>query len=1092
MRKSTLTIGVIMALFLMALSPLVMAQEESPDSEKDDEMADLVNVLTGVVIDADTSSPLVEASLSLYELTGDYYFKERIFTDEEGIYEVDVPNGTIVIEVWMDGYESTRSEITISGPKTVYLNFSLEPIVLTLVQGYITDRETEDPIEGAQLSFYRGDRYYGNDDVYEEGGTDSSETPPRDPEEDEEDRRQDEERPESDEGDEAPPESDEGYITYYESDITDENGYFEVELSTGDYQVNVNYVGKHLEDSSGSPPSDEPTEDVENTRRIPLDDAEYYGLYDTLEVTEDIEVMWYNLTLKPLPAPSATVKGYVKDADTGEAVTDIYLYISGGMDDYDYDREEPALAGAEDSKTRSDPQDWDESYWDYYDIEVDETGFYEQMLRPGTYTISFNSGNYGMVYEERMDSQSSTSVAVASDSSSPGSSDEPEFKPFYQEFEVEEEEVKELDIELTPLPPIDAEIKGKITDSDSDEPVEGLYLSVSGTNDDWYDHFSGTTDSSGNYEIKVRAGTYWVETGGTYYYYDYRGEDVSPGTSDENSYDKGVPEPAFQGKQYFPFNKIVTVGAGSSVKLDIEVTPYPDEDAEISGTVIDAQTEEPLQYVSIQVMVVLDAGTYNKWASTDGDGEYSVSVPESTVRLEFTHEDWYYYDYDDDWDDDDDWEDEEASTDSDEEPSPKDTRAEEENSVDSEPAPPPEDSEPAEPTKDSDEPPDRKDTVTRYFPMAVIKEIDADQKLTLDIEMDAIPTEEVTIKGTVTDGDDPVPYAYVTVVDMLHYTNEYSGSTIADEDGEYSITTHPSVYLVTTDIGMYGMADGRAPAVKKVDVSDGKDETVDLSLNSETPDVYTITITFDTMDSGTLEMNVDYRENTLQMRMIIDGSYGNGDREVTQAEIDLFSKAMDSFDDMITVTVDGIPLQSVGTEDWEIKGALGSIDSDGTMSIGVTTKMELAGTLSSGDDHKIGLDIPDYIPGTLNYMMILPDEQVIEDTRNFEPLDIDDYRNVWDESTGGSAPADGEDSESGQGKDSDSLFDPIFSDSERENLSFDVTVDPTKVKEQGDSDDDVSLLIPVILVLVVVAIIAMLLVAQRSSKRKDSDKKDPQ
>jgi hypothetical protein len=96
------------------------------------------------------------------------------------------------------------------------------------------------------------------------------------------------------------------------------------------------------------------------------------------------------------------------------------------------------------------------------------------------------------------------------------------------------------------------------------------------------------------------------------------------------------------GPRYFDYSTFFHVASGETITLDIQLFPYPEEDSTISGTVTDAGTGEPLGSVSVDLTIFIEGHSYSAWAQTDSNGQYSVPVPASTVRMEF---DYYYWDY---------------------------------------------------------------------------------------------------------------------------------------------------------------------------------------------------------------------------------------------------------------------------------------------------------------------------------------------------------------------------------------------------------------------------------------------------------------
>lgn len=89
------------------------------------------NSLTGKITEADSSEPLIGASVFIAEL------KTGASTDIDGVYRIeDVPSGTYIIEVRYIGHKTLVRKVTISGE--AYQDFALEPAVSELSELVVT------------------------------------------------------------------------------------------------------------------------------------------------------------------------------------------------------------------------------------------------------------------------------------------------------------------------------------------------------------------------------------------------------------------------------------------------------------------------------------------------------------------------------------------------------------------------------------------------------------------------------------------------------------------------------------------------------------------------------------------------------------------------------------------------------------------------------------------------------------------------------------------------------------------------------------------------------------------------------------------
>lgn len=83
--------------------------------------------LSGKVTDASTSNPINEATVSANGYSTS--------TDSQGNYSFSVPKGTYTVTASASGYESqTKSDIVVTAGATTTLDFSLDPITVSLFQ----------------------------------------------------------------------------------------------------------------------------------------------------------------------------------------------------------------------------------------------------------------------------------------------------------------------------------------------------------------------------------------------------------------------------------------------------------------------------------------------------------------------------------------------------------------------------------------------------------------------------------------------------------------------------------------------------------------------------------------------------------------------------------------------------------------------------------------------------------------------------------------------------------------------------------------------------------------------------------------------
>ena len=144
-------------------------------------------------------------------------------------------------------------------------------------------------------------------------------------------------------------------------------------------------------------------------------------------------------------------------------------------------------------------------------------------------------------------------------------------------------------------------IEGVITDAESDDPLPGIWVSVYNSDGVPLNYSSGT-DSAGHYVTgPLAAGDYFV---------------------------KAEPGPNYQGELYDNQRCVAgscDVTTGTAVTVTADSAPAPvnftlDKGARITGTIRDADSNEPLENISVVVMT--EAGFIASSGSTDSSGHY--------------------------------------------------------------------------------------------------------------------------------------------------------------------------------------------------------------------------------------------------------------------------------------------------------------------------------------------------------------------------------------------------------------------------------------------------------------------------------------
>ena len=128
------------------------------------------SVIKGYVKDANTANPIENASIYIQGRDNEWeFFKNETTTDSSGFYSMNVPQCWCAITVYADVYCNEGSGFLEIGENEIkWVNFTLfpRPPENSIVSGYITDEETGDPINGANISlFWEGDleQFYMNE-----------------------------------------------------------------------------------------------------------------------------------------------------------------------------------------------------------------------------------------------------------------------------------------------------------------------------------------------------------------------------------------------------------------------------------------------------------------------------------------------------------------------------------------------------------------------------------------------------------------------------------------------------------------------------------------------------------------------------------------------------------------------------------------------------------------------------------------------------------------------------------------------------------------------------------------------------------------
>ncbi len=109
--------------------------------------------IAGTITDAATSQPIAGAMVKA-EMYRDHHFHRVVYSGPDGIYVFnDLPAGTYRVAAMKEGYAPADypDSIVINGNNVTGIDIALQPIVMGLLTGVVTDAATDDPIVGAMV-----------------------------------------------------------------------------------------------------------------------------------------------------------------------------------------------------------------------------------------------------------------------------------------------------------------------------------------------------------------------------------------------------------------------------------------------------------------------------------------------------------------------------------------------------------------------------------------------------------------------------------------------------------------------------------------------------------------------------------------------------------------------------------------------------------------------------------------------------------------------------------------------------------------------------------------------------------------------------
>jgi len=177
----------------------------------------------GTVTDADTDDPIEEANVYIYD-PDNKDNSHKTTTDGEGYYEVTVDPGHYEIQISKDGYETHKGEEDVGFEEQVEHNAELIPKEETYLEGYITDANTGEPIEGATVTLSSQEDDKGDDKKGKSGAELEA-------------RKSGSDDKEGKSGADDKEEKDGGKLT----GTTNSEGYYNISCDDGKYKINITH-----------------------------------------------------------------------------------------------------------------------------------------------------------------------------------------------------------------------------------------------------------------------------------------------------------------------------------------------------------------------------------------------------------------------------------------------------------------------------------------------------------------------------------------------------------------------------------------------------------------------------------------------------------------------------------------------------------------------------------------------------------------------------------------------------------------------------------------------------------------------------------
>jgi hypothetical protein len=714
-------------------------------------------------------------------------------------------------------------------------------------------------------------------------------------------------------------------------DLTNDTGYYDIALYPGNYSLFITAYGF-------AQPS------------YMVEDIHYeicYYPYETVFTIAENETLILNISIEPIRL-NAKLCGYVTDTKTGEAIvgasvniwcidlpTEIYgITISPVPMEEEYEEETTHYI--------------DGIYYDEYSYNT-ESYFeplagvgYAYTQAEGYFEIDIVAGNYELYVTKEL-----------------------EYYPYRTEISIADEQTLWVNLSLEPLAPINSCVWGIVTDSVIGKPIPGAHIAL--TSNDRFSYFTDYTNGDGTYEIDVRAGHYTMVVS-VFYYPEYHTVDSyddnffieedeeAAVTADNPNYDADEPvdgsiawkksfEP-FVGpaKRYFEYRTSFTIGDNEELELNVELDPYPMETSTIKGYITDAETGDTISDAWVFATIYVNGHKYHNWTCSSTTGYYALNVPAAYIILEVTALPYY-------------------------ETKPI-YELEEVTSSFSE-------------------------VFTTYLSAILDLEVGEYEVLELNISLERLPPVNSMVKGKVVDPEgNPIPYAWVRLIDLDHYSSIISSlwsTSWTSGNGNFTLRTYSGNFMLVIEPMDFFYPEGYQPYFASISIAEGETlELGEITLEPATIDnKLELTITFGKgWDKADVSSKLTINRGSFFIRWLVDVEYGNRDGELSDTEKERFIAELTTYENIglvIELTVDTVVYYPVSSSyKIDIDNLVGPVISEAPIIFNISLELSASRGLSSTEAHTIKLNVRFYMAGTLTYNISLPEDYMAPpDNQNY-------------------------------------------------------------------------------------------------------------